>query len=99
MLIENDGEILLECSLHQLVQRGEPLLRKLVVLVHVLEGLQHDPHRIESALADDFHMARLKSCLGGILPQGIVADDVHATADLADRVGCRGQVCAIREGG
>ena len=84
VLVEDDGEVVGESVLHHPVQRLQPCGVEAVPIVHVAEGLQIDTNGLEPGVVDELEMTLVKSGFSEVVPQRIVADDVHSPAHFSD---------------
>ena len=87
VLVEDHGEVLRQGLVHQAVERREPAGGQFLLLVHEVERAEHDAHRGEAAILDELEVPRLEARLGGVEPQRVVADDVHAALHLRHLLG------------
>ncbi len=80
--VEDYHQVVGQRVLERPIERLEPRGAELVVRVRlvVAEGMEVDPDVVESRLLDEPEILLLKSPLLTVLPDGIVAQDVHAPA-------------------
>ena len=81
------------------IKGGQPGIAELVVRAHlgIAKRMQVDADVGKPGLLDQREVPLLEACLGGRLPQWIVADDVHTTPESLVLGGCVGSPRRCRD--